>query len=171
MAIIPESTSPPPQGTSTSSPWWVVYTFLAGSAHTNPTSSSQILQAPSSSVAKANVTKQGLLVTLVTGPYKSKAAATSAEASQPGNTVPGGKPVSGTPDLNPLSGLNGWLQSLGGMIASGLEQGLVSFLGDLWTVIAGPLEVIAGVIIGLFVLLVYFKNDIGSIAGTVAMLA
>lgn len=69
--------------------------------------------------------------------------------------------------LNPSS----WLAGLGGDLASGIEAGFVAFFRDWWTVISGPLEVIAGLLVMGFVLVTYFKNDIASTALLAGMLA
>jgi hypothetical protein len=69
--------------------------------------------------------------------------------------------------LNPSS----WLSDIGGKLASGIEGGVITILKDLWAVVEGPLLVLLGVFIGLWVLVIYFKNDIMKLAGTVAMAA
>jgi hypothetical protein len=58
----------------------------------------------------------------------------------------------------------GWLGSIGGMLASGIEAGLVTFFKDLWNVILGPLEILAGILLAVAVLAIYFKEDIGAAA-------
>lgn len=73
-----------------------------------------------------------------------------------------GTPAAGVPAPNSLIG--GWIGSLGGMIASGLEGALVAFLKDLWDVILGPIEVIAGVALAILILLFAFKDDLASVA-------
>jgi hypothetical protein len=63
-----------------------------------------------------------------------------------------------------------WFSGIGGDIASGLEAAAVSFFGDLWNVISGPLYVIIGAIILVLTLGFAFKNQIiqiGSIAAAV----
>ena len=75
-------------------------------------------------------------------------------------------PAAGVPGPDSLIG--GWLGSLGGMIASGLEGALVAFLKDLWDVILGPVEVIAGVLLAIVILLWAFRDDLASIAAIVA---
>lgn len=54
----------------------------------------------------------------------------------------------------------GWLGSLGGMIGSGIEAGLVTFFKDLWDVIVGPVEVILGVLLALVLLIWYFRTGV-----------
>lgn len=77
-------------------------------------------------------------------------------------------PVTGagglTTDLNPVS----WLQGLGGDIGSGIEDALVSFLKDLWAVILGPLEIIAGVALAFVIVLFMFRDDLAAVAAVVA---
>lgn len=70
----------------------------------------------------------------------------------------------------PLGDITNWISSLGGMIASGLEGGVVTLLKDIWNVVSGPLLVIAGIVIAVVVLIVYFKNDITQAGGAVAAL-
>jgi hypothetical protein len=60
--------------------------------------------------------------------------------------------------------LNSWLSSTAGDLASGLEGAMVSILGDVWDVIVGPLEIIAGAIIIFLVLSWAFKNQLITIA-------
>ena len=57
-----------------------------------------------------------------------------------------------------------WITGIGGDIGSGIESGFVHFLTDLWDVILGPLEIIAGSILGLIILMYAFKDDLMSIA-------
>jgi hypothetical protein len=63
-----------------------------------------------------------------------------------------------------LPSVGNWLNSLGGAIGSGIEGALVSFLHDLWDVILGPLEIIAGAGLAIVILLYAFKDDLGSLA-------
>ena len=65
--------------------------------------------------------------------------------------------------------MNGWINSLGGMLASGLEAGLVQFFSDLWQVILGPLEIVAGVAIVVITLAITFKDDIGTAVAVAGM--
>lgn len=62
-----------------------------------------------------------------------------------------------------------WLSSIGGDIGSGIEAALVAFLHDLWDVILGPLEIIAGVALAIVILLYAFKDDLGSLAAIMAV--
>jgi len=80
---------------------------------------------------------------------------------------------------NPLGGaasavsgaVGGWLSSLGGMIASGIESGIVFMLKDIWNVIQGPAFVSVGIIIGIITLIIFFKDDIVAIGSQVGMAA
>jgi hypothetical protein len=58
-----------------------------------------------------------------------------------------------------------WLTSTAGDMASGLEGAMVAILGDLWGVIAGPLEVLIGVVIIIIVLAWALKNQIIQLGG------
>jgi hypothetical protein len=58
-----------------------------------------------------------------------------------------------------------WLTSTAGDMASGLEGAMVAILGDLWGVIAGPLEVLVGVVIIIIVLGWALKNQIIQLGG------
>lgn len=62
-----------------------------------------------------------------------------------------------------------WLGSLGGLIGSGLEGGFVALFKDLWNVIVGPLEILAGFIIIAVTLGLAFKDDLLAVAGPIAM--
>jgi hypothetical protein len=64
--------------------------------------------------------------------------------------------------LNPGS----WLPSIGGMVASAIEGGIVALFKDLWKVIGGALEIAAGVLIVVVTLGLAFRNDV---AGAAAM--
>jgi hypothetical protein len=125
--------------------WWAVGTTQGGSV------SWTTVQSPSKPTAGAPV-----------GPFSSQKAAQNwinnfGQGAQAGN---------GLSQLNPLN----WLSSLGGDIASGLESGFINILKDIWSVIVGPLEVIAGALLAMAILTIYFKNDIGSVAGMIGML-
>lgn len=61
----------------------------------------------------------------------------------------------------------GWLSSLGGSIGAGLDAAGVAFLKDLWDVILGPLEIIAGVVLAIIMLMWIFRDDLAAIAMTV----
>lgn len=55
--------------------------------------------------------------------------------------------------------VNSWLSSVGGSIASGLEGGVVALLRDIFNVVVGPLEIVVGVVLIVFALVLAFKND------------
>lgn len=58
-----------------------------------------------------------------------------------------------------------FIQSLAGQIAAGLESGLIAILGDVWKVLVGPLELIAGALIAVIAFGLLFRNDVvGAIA-------
>ena len=57
-----------------------------------------------------------------------------------------------------------WLTNWGGWIGSGIEAGLVSFFTDLYNVIVGPLEIVLGVIVAIWVLAFIFKDDLAALA-------
>lgn len=65
---------------------------------------------------------------------------------------------------NPLNAVGntvkGWFSGLGGQMASGIEQALVSGLTDLFDVIIGPLEIAIGFMFILWAFLLFFKDDI-----------
>lgn len=69
---------------------------------------------------------------------------------------------------NPISS---WLKSAGADIGSGIESGLVAVLKDLWGVIVGPLEIIAGTVLALAMIAFIFRNQLAEIAGTAAKAA
>jgi hypothetical protein len=96
------------------------------------------------------------------GPYASQSAAQNwVNKNGGGTTANVGGDLS---NLNPFS----WLGSLGGMIGSGLESGVISVIKDLWDVVIGPLEVLIGGLIVIAVLVIYFKNDIERVVGYAA---
>lgn len=75
------------------------------------------------------------------------------------------------PPLSIPNPIDSWLKGLGGAIGSGLEGAAVAFLNDLWDVILGPLEILAGALLAVFVLVFAFKNEIMSVAPLIAMMA
>jgi hypothetical protein len=75
-----------------------------------------------------------------------------------------GVPAAGAPAASFSNPIADWMKSLGGSIASGLEAGVVAFFQDLWDVIQGPVEVIAGVILAGIVIGYAFKNDLMALA-------
>lgn len=57
-----------------------------------------------------------------------------------------------------------WLSQLGGQIASGLEAGVASLLKDIWDAIIGPLEMIAGILLAILILVWMFRDDLATVA-------
>lgn len=139
-------TTPDPHaaGSTRHSSWWVIQQISPGKGQGVPIYS--VIMATSK---PANA---------VSGPYSSQNA-----ANQAANQMNGG----GINIPNPLNIVSGWFGSLGSMIGSGIESGLVTFFTDLWKVIVGPLEILLGVLIGMWVLVIYFKDDIRSLIGAV----
>jgi len=74
-------------------------------------------------------------------------------------------------NINPFSGLDNWFKNIGGQIASGIEGGFVAIIKDLWDVVIGPLEIAAGVIVAIVVLIFVFKDDLAAIAPIVGAVA
>lgn len=136
---MPVRIDPHAAGSTRHSQWWVVQQFSGGRG------SVPIYSAVMATSRPANA---------VSGPYSSQAAANQVVNQKNGGGI-------NLPDLNPL----GWLGSLGGMIGSGIESGFVSFFKDLWNVVVGPLEILLGVLIAMWVLVIYFKDDIGKLVG------
>ena len=68
-------------------------------------------------------------------------------------------------------GIGQWLTNLGGELASGIEGAVVAVLGDVWDVIAGPIEVIIGLVIAFIVLGWAFKNQLIQLGSIAAMAA
>lgn len=67
--------------------------------------------------------------------------------------------------------VSSWLKSAAGQIGSGIESGFIAAIRDVWTVIAGPLEVIAGALLIIIVLVFMFRDDLmqaGSMFGFAA---
>lgn len=58
----------------------------------------------------------------------------------------------------------GWLKSMGADIGSGIESGFVTVIQDIWNVIVGPIEVLAGLAIVFVTFIAYFKDDIAAVA-------
>lgn len=167
MARFPQ-TGPKSQGSSTASKWWVVFTTLGQSIHPAPNpqglTSFRVVQAPNSSVASSMVSRQGMVVTSIEGPFDSKPdaeRAASGTVSVNKRQAKAAGAQGGKSFPNPVA----WFQqATGGILAGALEQGFIQILKDLWGVIVGPLEIIAGVLIAIFVLAIYFRNDIATIA-------
>lgn len=148
-------------------PWWVVYyQTLPGRVNApNPGGRTQfeIVRANTKDDAAQKVGDSlGVSVTKTTGPYDARHLAQSAA-----DTVRQRNAAAAHSAENQPGGNFGWLTGLGGGIASGIEGGVVAVLKDLWRVVEGPLLVIAGIIVALIVLSVYFKNDIAGLIARV----
>jgi len=74
-------------------------------------------------------------------------------------------------NINPFAGLDNWFKNIGGQIASGIEGGFVAIIKDLWDVVIGPLEIAAGVIVAIMVIVFMFKDDLAAIAPIVGAVA
>lgn len=83
------------------------------------------------------------------------------------NTTASGSTYKGLNAFNPDS----WLGGLGGMIATGIESGFVALLKDLWDVILGPLEILAGAVVAFVIIAYIFKDDLAAVAPLIAALA
>jgi len=142
---------------STQTQWWILIT-----ASSTAGSGFQIISGPAATI-KAKYGSTAL------GPYMSQSAAQSAAEAK----VDSGQISTAPPPGSSLIGsdISSWLQGIGGSIGSGIEGGIVSLLTDIWNVIVGPLEVIAGVLIAVFVFIIYFKDDIMQLAGMAAKAA
>lgn len=109
------------------------------------------------------------------GPFSSQKAAQQvvATAQKEGGfgIQPSGKGSStGTNLKNAGGSAVSWFQeATGGILAAALEQGFIQIIKDLWAVVVGPLEVIAGAFIIIATLVIFFKEDIAQVATMVAM--
>lgn len=102
-------------------------------------------------------------VNLLQKPFVNAIIADAAAATRTGTQPGGPNNIFNIPGNVANSVLDRWLKSLGGAIGSGIEAGLVSLLKDLWNVIVGPVEVVAGIALGIIILLWAFRDDIGSL--------
>jgi hypothetical protein len=102
---------------------------------------------------------------IIAGPFGSDAQAVtfgnawSAKNKRPFTDKPGVFPPVAQKlahDVNPKN----WLSSMGGSIASGIESGFVTFLKDIWKVIVGPVEILAGIFLAGFILVYAAKDDL-----------
>jgi hypothetical protein len=137
-------------GSTSRSQWWVIQQRQTGRASN--------LLPPTLLVMMSTSKPQGA----VAGPYLSKSAAQAFI-----DNIEQGGSVSLPSWLNPAS----WLSDIGGKLASGIEAGFLQVVKDLWGIVVGPLEVLLGVIIGVFVLTMYFRQDIIKLASLAAMAA
>jgi hypothetical protein len=134
-------------GSTRHSLWWVINQIIPGKGQGVPNYS------PTMATSRPKLA--------VAGPFTSKQGATNWISQENGSVnIP-----------NPLSALGGWLGSLGGSIGSGIEAGFISGIKDLWNVIIGPVEVLIGVIIVIFTLIMYFRSDVMQLASLAALAA
>lgn len=157
-------------------PWWVVYYQTTTGRVSAPNPGGKIHFDIVRAVTKNNAAQKvgdslGVSVTSTGGPYNSKKLADDAAAASARKSAKAAHAAENQPGGN-----FGWLTGLGGDLASGIEGGVVAILKDLWSVIEGPLLIIAGLAIAFAVLIAYFKNDImqgaaalGSVASVAAV--
>lgn len=67
--------------------------------------------------------------------------------------------------------VEGWLTSIGGYIASGLEGGIIAVLRDVWQVLLSPFEILVGAVLIISALVFVFKDDITQAAKMAAVFA
>jgi hypothetical protein len=147
---------------ASASKWYVVGYNPAGASPTYQVIAGTLQQAQAIAGQAVNGT--------IAGPYSSLAAANA--AIKAGTAT--GQPYS-PPNPNLQNPITNWLSSIGGYIASGLEQGFVSLLTDLWQVIAGPILIVLGIAVAIVVLAIWFmsgdtgqsllKSGAGALAG------
>lgn len=152
MPIVGGTTGPNPHaaGSTSQSNWWVVMITQSGRAGS--------LVPPTLKVTMATTKPPGA----VAGPFLSQDAANAYV-----NKADQGGGISLPSWLNPSS----WLSDIGGKLASGIEGGVISIFKDLWAVIEGPLLVLLGTLIGIWVLVIYFRDDIIKMTGMIARAA
>jgi hypothetical protein len=108
----------------------------------------------------------------------SVSAAATASATSASSAPAGGFPGGWWDPLNWFSGLagaadsavTGFFSDIGGKIAAAIEAGFVALFGDVWRVIVGPLEILAGALIIVVALGIAFKHDVAGIAMAAAIL-
>jgi hypothetical protein len=122
--------------TSAGQKWWII-TRTSGARGGPP------VQMP--------VQSQGKPVGAILGPFGSQAAAIAALNKRRNQTPP-------LPNVK--GAIQGFFGGLGGMIAGGIESGFITSVKDIWDVIIGPLQVLAGIALAIIVLTIYFKDDI-----------
>ena len=102
---------------------------------------------------KASYIQQGYL-----NWFNTKGAAQSSASSQNG-------PLSGSVP-NPFN----WLtQATGGVLAAAIESGFGNLIKDLWDVILGPVEILLGALIIMWVFVIFFKDDLIGLAAMAAV--
>ena len=78
----------------------------------------------------------------------------------------------GTADITTgITGVQGWLSSAAGQLASAIESGFLAVIKDLWDVVIGPIEVFIGAMIILFALIFLFKNDLMQAGAMIGLMA
>lgn len=143
----------PKPGSSNKGPWWAIIFDPLGSD-----SSFSVMQGTrQQATAAAQLAVNGQVL----GPYQSQDQANAA-----GNAL-----ISKQNSKKPKNIQTWFEQATGGVLAAALEQGFIQILKDIWTVIQGPVMILAGALIIIATLAIYFKNDIGAVAGVAAMAA
>lgn len=69
---------------------------------------------------------------------------------------------------DPTKAVSDWFKSLSGQLASAIESGFTALFKDLWDVIVGPLEIIAGVTIAFVAVGLLLRNDLVGFMGATA---
>lgn len=69
---------------------------------------------------------------------------------------------------NPDKAISNWFSSIAGQIGSAIETGFTALFKDLWDVIVGPLELLAGAVIGFVAIGLLFRNDLVGFMGATA---
>lgn len=116
-------------------------------------------EGPYPSQSDADLAEQGAPQNSEANPHTTRNQKSIKNKNTPGNTI----------DLNPFS----WFGSVGGSIASGLEQGFVSLIKDVWRVAQPFVEIGIAVTILLIVLRIFFNPEISQVnsAAATAILA
>lgn len=65
---------------------------------------------------------------------------------------------------NAPSAVQNWFKSLAGQLASAFETGFLALIKDIWDVVVGPVEILAGALIVVIALGIAFKNDVAGLA-------
>jgi len=89
------------------------------------------------------------------------ATATAGTSSTADTGIP--NPFNIFPDIFGVLDPTKWLKSAGGAIASGIESAFIAMFKDLWKVIIGPLEMIAGIGLAIIVVIWIFKDDLAGV--------
>jgi hypothetical protein len=171
MAVFPQTGTRSAHG-SGQNKWWVVFLQPSQTIHPAPNpqglTNFQVVQAPNAQTASAQLTKQGQIVTSIEGPFSTKADANKAAQG----TVTANKKAAQAAENKSFPNPVAWFQqATGGILAGALEQGFIYILKDVWRVIEGPVLILAGALIIIATLAIFFKNDIGAAASVAAMAA